>query len=68
MRHIEVRGLWIQQLVRQGRLSLQKMQGSKNPADVLTKYLDKTAAKALLSLAGIWCGTTDEAVGAEGGG
>ena len=39
MRHMEVRKLWLQEEVRQGRVQLAKIRGDANPADLLTKYL-----------------------------
>ena len=39
MRHMEVRKLWLQEEVRQGRVRLVKVRGDANPADLLTKYL-----------------------------
>ena len=39
MRHMEVRKLWLQEEVRQGRVRLAKVRGDANPADLLTKYL-----------------------------
>ena len=38
IRHIEVRQLWLQQAVADGRFRLIKVLGLHNPADVLTKY------------------------------
>ena len=38
VRHIEVRWLWLQQAVAEGRFRLVKVLGADNPADVLTKY------------------------------
>ena len=38
MRHVEVKWLWLQQAVAEGRVRLQKVLGTTNPADVCTKY------------------------------
>ena len=38
IRHIEVRQLWVQQAVADGRFRLAKLLGTNNPADILTKY------------------------------
>ena len=38
VRHIEVRWLWLQQAVADGRFRLVKLLGTSNPADILTKY------------------------------
>ena len=39
MRHIEIRDLWLQKEVREGRVRVVKIPGEKNPADLMTKYL-----------------------------
>ena len=41
MRHLEVKDLWIQQLVQDGRVILKKVRGGRNVADVMTKFLDR---------------------------
>ena len=38
IRHIEVKWLWLQRAVADGRVHLRKTPGATNPADVLTKY------------------------------
>jgi hypothetical protein len=48
VRHLEVRFLWLQEVVRKGRLMLRKILGEKNPADILTK--PKNAADMILKL------------------
>ena len=40
MRHIEIRDLWLQKEVREGRLKVRKISGSENPADLMTKILN----------------------------
>ena len=37
VRHMETRFLWLQELVKSGRVVLKKIGGESNPADVLTK-------------------------------
>ena len=39
MRHLEIRDLWLQKEVREGRLVVKKVIGSENPADLMTKIL-----------------------------
>ena len=39
IRHIDVALLWLQDLVRKGRVVMKKIPGVKYPADLLTKYL-----------------------------
>ena len=38
VRHVEVKQLWLQQAVAEGRFRLSKVLGTENPADVMTKY------------------------------
>ena len=40
MRHLEGAELWIQQVVRSKRLTVVKINGKANPADLFTKYLN----------------------------
>jgi len=39
VRHIETKYLWVQDLVKDGRLKLLKVKGTENPADIGTKHL-----------------------------
>ena len=39
VRHLDTRLLWVQELVRDRRLIVQKVPGEANPADLLTKHL-----------------------------
>ena len=39
IRHIEVHQLWLQEKVSQREISVEKVLGTKNPADALTKYV-----------------------------
>ena len=52
-RHIEVRPLWIQEAVAQGRFEIKKVKGVDNPADVLTKPLSQLAICKLLAQCGV---------------
>ena len=38
MRHVETKYLWLQDAVKGKKISLRKVAGSANPADILTKY------------------------------
>ena len=40
MRHIEIRDLWLQKEVREGKLKVVKVMGRENPADLMTKILN----------------------------
>eukprot|EP00973_Karenia_brevis_P090933 12405094-Karenia_brevis.AAC.1 len=37
MRHLEIRGLWLQKEVHDGKLVVEKVPGESNPADLMTK-------------------------------
>ena len=39
LRHLDVGKLWVQDLREEGKLEMQKVKGTQNPADQLTKYL-----------------------------
>ena len=39
MRHLEIRDLWLQREVREGRVIVEKIAGVENPADLMTKIL-----------------------------
>ena len=39
VRHLEVRHLWLQQAVRENKVILRKVEGAKNPSDLMTKGL-----------------------------
>ena len=48
VRHLDVMDLWIQEKVRAKAVTLFKIEGLKNPADILTKYVDHaTMCRAL---------------------
>ena len=49
MRHIEIRDLWLQKEVRDGRVELQKVPGDENPADLMTKILGFEEVESRLS-------------------
>ena len=46
VRHLEVKFLWLQQVVRDRRLEIRKVHGADNPANVLTK--SKSAGEMIL--------------------
>ena len=48
-RHLATADLWIQEKVRSGQVELLKILGKDNPADVFTKYVDKTPMEAAMS-------------------
>eukprot|EP00973_Karenia_brevis_P051795 7195120-Karenia_brevis.AAC.1 len=39
MRHLEIRDLWLQKEVRDGKLEIEKLNGKENSADLMIKIL-----------------------------
>ena len=52
LRHMEVRYLWLQEVVRRRGLALKKIAGAANPADVLTKPKSMNDIESLMRLTG----------------
>ena len=50
MRHIELRDLWIQKEVGEGKVRVSKLAGARNPADVGTKFLSVDELRDKLGL------------------
>ena len=67
MRHLEVKDLWMQELVRNGRLKVTKIRGDKNPSNILTKFLDRAALLREAALGGFRVVPTVVDDRAEGG-
>ena len=53
VRHLDLQYLWLQQAVRSGRISLLKVSGAWNPADLMTKYLGFHDIESKLSRLGM---------------
>ena len=49
LRHIELKYLWVQELVQEHRIAIKKINGLDNPADCLTKPKDFKCFEPLLS-------------------
>eukprot|EP00973_Karenia_brevis_P089514 12398141-Karenia_brevis.AAC.1 len=49
MRHLEIRDLWLQQGVYDGKLVVEKIPGEENPADLMTKVPTVKEIKSRLS-------------------
>ena len=54
-KHIDLKYLFIQQLVQNGILSIHKISTHDNPADILTKYVPAEVLNKHLYMAGIHC-------------
>ena len=39
MRHLDIRDLWLQKEIREGKVEVHKVLGTENPADLMTKIL-----------------------------
>eukprot|EP00973_Karenia_brevis_P013894 1884265-Karenia_brevis.AAC.1 len=48
MRHLEIRDLWLQKEVRDGKLEIEKLDGKENSADLMTKILTVAEIKKRL--------------------
>eukprot|EP00973_Karenia_brevis_P059276 8252508-Karenia_brevis.AAC.1 len=48
MRHLEIRDLWLQKEVRDGKLEVEKLNGKENSADLMTKILTTTEIRERL--------------------
>ena len=53
MRHIEVRNLWLQEEVAQGKVKVLKVHGEQNPSDLITKILSGKEIEFRLALMGL---------------
>ena len=53
VRHLDTSLLWIQHKIREGELTVSKIAGIGNPADVLTKHVDHALMKKHLATMGL---------------
>ena len=53
MRHLEIWDLWLQKEVGDGKVVVLKIEGPKNPADLMTKYLKNQEIQDRLKAMGI---------------
>ena len=53
LRHLDTQSLWIQDAVRQRRVIVEKVEGTENPADLMTKHLDGPSMSDMLKRCGI---------------
>ena len=53
VRHLEVKQLWVQQAIQQGRLTIEHLPGANNSADLLTKALPRERHVKLSRLLGM---------------
>ena len=50
IRHLDTQSLWIQDALREKRLSINKVPGTENPSDAMTKFLDGVCLTKMLDL------------------
>ena len=48
MKHIEIRDMWLQKEVRDGKVEVSKVPGDRNPADLMTKILNNKDTQSRL--------------------
>ena len=53
MKHLEIRDLWLQREVGLNRVIVCKVDGTRNPADLMTKYLKRWEIEVRLGLMGM---------------
>ena len=53
IRHLDVADLWAQEKIRSGAVTLVKVAGQENPADALTKYLERATLEKCMKLMGM---------------
>ena len=49
IRHLDVEDLWVQDCLRQRRVELVKIAGADNPADALTKHVDRSILENMMA-------------------
>ena len=57
MRHLDIKELWLQAEVREGRIKIEHVPGDTNPADIFTKQLAHKKLAQLMELVGIRSGS-----------
>ena len=55
VRHIDVQFLWVQEKVANGDFSLHKVRGEFNPADLLTKHVNRSTLERMMKLFNLQC-------------
>eukprot|EP00973_Karenia_brevis_P028031 3859487-Karenia_brevis.AAC.1 len=60
MRHLEIRDLWLQKEAFHGKLTVHKVPGEENPADLMTKILGHKDIDKRLNTMDIYVGYAPE--------
>ena len=50
IRHLDTQSLWLQEAVRKRRIGLEKVKGTENPSDLMTKFTDLSTLDKLCSI------------------
>ena len=50
IRHVDTTDLWCQEKVRVGAVTLHKVPGVSNPADIMTKYIERATLEKMLGI------------------
>ena len=53
IRHLDTSDLWVQEKVRSGQIELVKVLGSDNPADMMTKYVERPILTKMIAKSGM---------------
>ena len=64
MKHLEIRDLWLQRQIGMNPVIVHKVDGTRNPADLMTKYLKRWEIEVRLGLMGM-TGVSDPEVKEE---
>lgn len=62
MRHLDIRDLWLQKEVAEGKVEVSKIFGTENPADLMTKFLGVSDIQSRLEAMGLKCEWDSESV------
>ena len=54
IRHVDIMDLWVQEKFTSKAATIDKVLGTKNPADILTKYVGRAGLTAGLAKLGRW--------------
>ena len=54
IRHLDCTDLWVQDKIRSKQIVLQKVLGAENPADIMTKYVDRKTLDMAMPKLGLY--------------
>ena len=53
IRHLDTQSLWLQEAVKKGRIGINKVKGTENPSDLMTKFTDLATLDKLCAIMGL---------------